>query len=386
LIDTINHRIAAIDDYVTRKGFASYDPYDGLSSALVRPVVIKNQLMSRIWQQAVRLFPVNIRPIVGVRKMVHTKTISDFASAYSILYRVDKKPSYRKKALECLATLSTLNSPTRSGMGWGLRFAFATRFVSAGADQANIFQTINALHAFLDGYETFQDDQYLKLCEKGMMFLTQDLGYKENGDAVSWNYWENFAIEIYNISGLMIGLCARLWAVTGNEQYRILSRKLHTYISRSQNEDGSWHYSADLRGKFIDGFHTGYILEGIIRAVQLNVLEKDTTLTGGIDYYLTNFFTSDGTPRYFSNATFPIDGQNAAQALQTLYFILNVNFAPKERIEKCFTRIDQLLWNQRGYYNYKKTQWITYKTPMHRWVTAPMFLALSYLHLHYNTR
>jgi polysaccharide biosynthesis protein VpsJ len=385
LIDIINHRIAAIDNYVTVNGLASYDPYDGLSSPLIRPVLGKNQLALRVWQQGVRLFPLNIRPLIGVRKLIHTKTVSDFASAYSILSRADAGTSFREKAKRCLDSLASLHSPTRSGLGWGLRFPFATRFVSAKAQQANIFQTINALHAFLDGFETFGDKRYLDLCEQGMEFLKYDLGYTEKEETVSWNYWENFTIEIYNISGLMIGLCARLALLTGNDHYRLLSRKLYAYISKAQNEDGSWYYSADARGNFIDGFHTGYILEGMIRAVQLNVVKKDDALARGITYYLQCFFTADGTPRYFSNATFPIDGQNAAQALQTLHFILNVNFAPKELLEKCFARVDQLLWNQTGYYNYKRTRWITYKTPMHRWVTGPMFLALSYLQLNYHS-
>jgi hypothetical protein len=51
----------------------------------------------------------------------------------------------------------------------------------------------------------------------------------------------------------------------------------------------------------------------------------------------------------------------------------------EKRVFACFKRVDTLLWNAKGYYNYKKGRWLTYKTPMHRWVTGPMFLALALL-------
>ena len=368
----IGERIAAIDQYLSSKGYASYDPYDGLASPLASILTFGNQLMMRLWQQAVRLFPVNIRPLLFIPKIIHTKAVSDIASAYCVL-------NDKAKAKEALDLLLSLRLPVKNGMGWGLRFAFATRFVSAGKQQANVFQTINAMHSFLDGYETLKDHKYLDAVKQGFLFLEKDLGYVETETMLRWKYWEGLEVEILNVSGLLIGLCARTWKNTGDEKYRTWSQKLFNYISKNQNADGSWYYSLDPRGHFIDGFHTGYILEGIIRGIQCGAIEIDNTTKKGIEYYLNTFFTEDDIPRYFHNATFPLDGQNLAQALQTLHFILNVNFVARKRVSACFEKVDALLWNDKGYYNYKRSRWLTYKTPMHRWVTGPFFLALAYL-------
>ena len=375
----IRNRIASIDEYLSHTSYQSYDPYDGLASPLAKLLLSQSQLFSRIWQQAIRLFPINIRPLIGIRKMSHTKAISDFASAYCILFSSAQNESYELKARQLLRYLETVSSPTPNGLGWGLRFPFATRFVKADENQVNIFQTINAIHSFLDGFETFKDPVYLEVAIRGFKFLEYDLGYVESNETIYWKYWTGLEVEIFNVSGLMIGLCGRMRSATNENKYLTFAQKLFCYIKQAQNSDGSWYYSADPKGWFIDGFHTGYILEGICRGIMERVIDKDAALEKGVEYYLKHFFTKDGTPRYFHNATYPIDGQNAAQALQTLHFILNVNFAVHELVGKSLKRIDELLWSQRGYYYYKRSKLMVYKTPMHRWVTGPMLLSLSYL-------
>jgi hypothetical protein len=378
LSERVKARILSIDTYLDRYGYESFDPYDGLSSPLSKPFW-RNQLLSRIWQQAVKLFPFNARPLLGIKKIAHTKAISDFASAYSLLYQATQEEAHRKKAIELLKLLQDISAPTTCGIGWGLRFPFATRFVKADATQVNIFQTINAIHSFLDGYEVFQDQRYLDIAQNGFRFLIHDLGIVEKGDSIYWKYWMGLSVEIFNVSGLMIGLCGRMGNLAKQEDYLILSRKLYTYIKSVQNPDGSWFYSADPKGHFIDGFHTGYILEGICLGIANGAIGRDEYLERGISYYLTHFFTDEGVPRYFHTSTYPIDGQNAAQALQTLKFVFNANFAEKKLLNRCFEQVDDLLWNNEGYYNYKKTKILTYRTPMHRWVTGPMFLALVQL-------
>ena len=44
-----------------------------------------------------------------------------------------------------------------------------------------------------------------------------------------------------------------------------------------------------------------------------------------------------------------------------------------------FKQVDKIFWNEKGYYDFRKNAGIIYSTPMHRWATGPIFLALSYL-------
>ncbi len=379
----INQRLADISTYISTNGYESYDPYDGLASPVARSVLKLGWLFGRLWQQTVRLSPIDFRSTVGIQKLAHTKTISDFASAYSILCSLKNSPqeSYKcEEAKKLLVWLSDIGVPTEPGMGWGLRFPFATRFVLASEQTCNIFQTINAIHAFLDGYQILGDEIYLNYALAGFTYAETVLGYVETDDQISWNYWPNLKATIFNVSGLMIGITARLNIITGNDRFALMSRKLCRFITKSQNRDGSWYYSADQRGNWVDGFHTGYILEGLSRATLLGVIDiEDGPLHRGSKYYLENMFDSQYLPKYLSSSTYPIDVQNCAQAIQTLVFLARMKLCSTDQVFSVLKSVDSALWNKRGYYNYYQTRLFTYKTPMHRWGTGPMFLALTYV-------
>lgn len=377
-IDNIDKRIKAIQSYVGKNGYASFDPYDGLCTPL-STVIGRSQLGLRVWQQAIRLFPINIRPLLGIKKLVHTKTVSDFASAYSILYATNPSSDIKEAAIEQLALLAKLRIPTEIGMGWGLRFRFATRYVVADESTLNSYQTINAIHAFLDGYDAFQDEQYLNWATQGCEFQEKEMGYQDFGDYMVWNYWMGLDEHVYNISGLMLGVSARMYSVTKEKKYLVWTQKLHRLICKAQNSDGSWYYSNGPRGQWYDGYHTGFILEGLSRAILYGVVDDEGDyLQKGIKFYHEELFTPEGHAGYYSTDPYPIEVQNSAQAIQTQTFLAKLGYASVEDIVSLFTATDNALWNSNGYYNYMKRSSWTYTTPMHRWGTGPMILALAH--------
>jgi len=97
----------------------------------------------------------------------------------------------------------------------------------------------------------------------------------------------------------------------------------------------------------------------------------------GLDFYLSTMFAPGGMPKYYPNSIYPIDAQNSAQAIQTVSFINNLGLSRMKSVPEIFFCVDKHLWNAKGYYNLIKTRFWTNKTPMHRWATGPMFLALS---------
>jgi hypothetical protein len=377
--EKIKQRLASIEAYIEQYGYPSYDIFDGLNGHWVRNLSGTNSGLQRIWLQFIRYSPVNIRPILGIKKIIHTKVISDFLSAYSILYRVNGGENYRHKIMELTDLLHSLSLPTQYGMGWGLRFPVATRFTIADENTCNSFNTINAIHTFLDAYETLGCPEMLSYANQGMIFEEKEMGYSDLGKIIRWNYWKGLESEIYNVNGLMLGLTARMYQITGQQQYREWAIKLLEGIREGQNPNGSWYYSADEKGKWIDGFHTGYILEGLSRACFAGIIPPDDkNLKMGVDFYIREMFQRNGLPLYYPGKSAPIDVQNCAQAIQTLIFLKKLNICTNEQVNATFERIDNHLWNRRGYYNVQKRALVTYRTPMHRWGTGPMFLALSY--------
>lgn len=383
--ELVRKRIKSLEEHFEKNNLESFDPYDGLNTPL-RKLFFKNRFLERLWLQFVRLSPINIRSIVGIKKMVHLKTVSDLLSASSILYSKAKNEIYLKKSARYFSLLEQMDLKQNYGVGWGLRFYFTTRYIQANADTANLFNTVNVLNALLDYYLILRDSnesERLKRVEKlinaGIEFILKELGYEENESTIIWNYWEDLKTPVYNVNALMIGFLSRYQKIFNENKFTTHISKTIEFVKRGQNEDGSWNYSADSKGKFIDGFHTGYILEGLSIAKFNGVTFDDGFFNKGVNYFMNNFFTEDSLPKYYNSNLYPIDGQNFAQLIQTLLYLKKINFNQQELMNKVFIATDSTLWNTNGYYNYMKTNLFMYKTPMDRWVNAPMYLTLSHL-------
>ena len=67
---------------------------------------------------------------------------------------------------------------------------------------------------------------------------------------------------------------------------------------------------------WIDSFHTGYNLDAISMYQKLTGDDRfNSNLEKGFEYYISNFFETDGTPKYYHNKTYPIDIHCPAQCI-----------------------------------------------------------------------
>ncbi len=382
----IEKRIAQLESHFEKTELRSFDPYDGLNTPL-RKLFFKIRILERLWLQFIRLIPVNIRSIVGIKKMVHLKTVSDLLSASCILYEKTNDEKYLFNAEKYFIILGNMDLKQSNGIGWGLRFYFTTRFVQANESSANLFNAINVLNSLLDYYNVHKELDNKDVCLKikklidlTINFIEKELGYTETESTLIWNYWEGLKTPVYNVNALMVGFISRYKKMFNENKYNEHIQKTIEFLRKGQNADGSWNYSAGTKADFIDGFHTGYVLEGLSIAKLNGEVFDEVFLEKGVKYFLENFFTKEYLPKYYNNSLYPIDGQNFAQTLQTLYYMHKVNVTNDKMIDKVFEETDKILWNEEGYYNYMKTKYFTYTTAMDRWVNAPMYLALSYLY------
>lgn len=375
-------RIKQLEKHFEVNNLYSYDPYDGLNTPL-RFFLFKIKILERVWLQLIKNTPFNTRKVLGVKKMQHVKTISDLLSASSLMYNKTKDENYLKKAYDYFSLLKQKSLKEKYGTSWGLRFYFTTRFVQVNPLTPNLFNTINSLNSLLDYYQAAgvsEKKEIECLVKEGLNYIFKGLGLEERENEIVWNYWPRLRSQIFNVNSLMAGLLSRIDAVFHSDDYQEKILKTIEFLKENQNEDGSWFYSSDAKGNFIDGFHTGYILEGLCIAKLNNIKFDDKFFLKGVRYFLDRFFTKDNLPKYYNNSLYPIDGQNFAQIIQTLFYLNELNLIEKDFIWKIFERCDKELWNENGYYNYMKSNSFTYKTPMDRWVNAPMYLAISKLY------
>src|SRR5215475_7540754 len=69
------------------ESWMGYDPYDGLNSPLARWWPMRNRLLRTALTQTVKRSPVNLRPLLGIRKAANPKGLALAARAVLLLAR-----------------------------------------------------------------------------------------------------------------------------------------------------------------------------------------------------------------------------------------------------------------------------------------------------------
>ena len=132
---------------------------------------------------------------------------------------------------------------------------------------------------------------------------------------------------------------------------------------------------------WVDGFHTGYVLDSLMTCVEMGIGGDAATRAWhrGLGYYARSLIEVDGTPRYGPESRYPIDGQCAAQALQTLS--LAVRYEPTVAVIRwdVLSYVLDRLARGDGAFIFQRQRWLTCKTPHARWVQAPLLRALTCL-------
>lgn len=378
--EAVKKSLDGVQAWVERHDYKGYDPGDGLNSVL-RPLTFGNRLAERILLQAVWKAPINIRPLVGVKRMESTKGRGYMAWGYLYLFKATGDSKYKTRALECLKWLEQNKAPNQIGYSWGNHFDFVTRSGCNPAHSPIIVWTSLIGHAFLEAYEQFNDPQHLRvvhgICEWILKLPREET---PTGTCISYVPWKQSSIHNSNLLGA--GFLARAYKHTKNEELLKAARAAALYSCARQLEDGSWWYGEEPHYHWNDNFHTAYNLDSLNWYITSTGDEEfRKNLTAGVDYFKRIFFEADGRPRYYHNRTYPIDIQCASQAIDTLTL-----FSQKD--EECLTLAKRVAaWTianmqdkKGGYFYYRDYGLLKAKTPYIHWGEATMFKGLAHLY------
>lgn len=237
-------------------------------------------------------------------------------------------------------------------------------------------------HAFLDAYDHFRKDNYLQVAVSACEHILRDLDTLAEGDSLCLSYVPTEKNYVHNANTLGASLLARTYSHTGNESYRSMAQKAILYTGNHQRANGSWYYGEGANLRWVDNFHTAYVLD-CFKYYQMATGDGrfEAKLNLGYQYWKSTFFLSDGTPRYYDYKTLPIDIQCSSQAIDTLVFFherdpeslpLALNVA-KWTIDN--------MQDHTGYFYYRRySPWIVNKTPTLHWGQATMLCALAGLY------
>jgi hypothetical protein len=376
----IEDSLDRVAKWVEINNYRGYDPGDGLTSFL-RPLTFGNQFAERLLQQAVWKAPINIRPLVGVKRIDSTKGHGFMAWGYLLLYRTFGREYERDKVVSCLEWLDRSRETGQAGHSWGNHFDFTTRGGCIPAHTPTIVWSGLIGQAFLEAYETLGDVRYLDIADSICRWILT-LPREKTANGVCLSYTGLNQLSVHNSNLLGAAMLARTWKHRPKAEYRSLAHESVLYSCSRQMNDGSWWYGEKPKYHWIDNFHTAYNLDSIKRYVDsTNDTGFSDNLSRGYKYFKEVFFEDGGRPRYYHNRTYPIDIQCASQAIDTFCSFSEVDPSALEFAKKVASWTVANMQDRSGYFYYRQYPMMTARTPYLHWGQATMFKALAHLTL-----
>jgi len=384
-----------LKSYCEKENFKGWDPYDGLNSKVFQELPLKHWDLARLaWIQGFKRSPINFRKLLLVPKEHNAKGIGLFLSGYCNLYRIAQngnlsfgtKEEIFKQIDKLSKLLISMQSKGYSGACWGYNFDWQARCLFLfPKNTPTIVATTFCAAALFEAYEITKNETYLTIALSSAKFILNDLKRTTHKDGFLFSYSPlNGNNTVFNASLLGSKLLSTCYYYTNNEEYASMAKESVKACVSSQNKDGSWEYGLLPVQNWKDSFHTGYNLDALITYQNYTGdMSFKNAIDTGFNFYISNFFKSDGTPKYYHTKTYPIDIHCPGQLFVTLSklnkFKKNKLLADKVL---CWT-IDNMQ-SPRGYFYYQLKKGISSKISYMRWSNAFMFHALSNYFLEIN--
>lgn len=382
LKNELSGSIQRLSAWVEQNDYRAYDTFDGLNARFVRPFTFETAFLRTVLQQGIRRFPLNLRPLLGVRKGYSTKGMAFLARGYMRLHRATGDAAWANKAEFALQWLIENQSNGYSGACWGNHFDYQSRNFYLAKGVPTIVWTSLIGHAFLDGYDHFKKEQYLQIAISACEHILKDLEKYPDGEGTCISYIPGGKSLVHNANTLGGSLLARTYSYTRSETYRELAQRSLQYTAQYQRSDASWYYGEKENLHWVDNFHTAYVLDCFKFYGESTGDERfDRNMMSGYEYWKKTFFLADGTPRYYSHKTLPLDIQCSSQAIDTLVFFHDRDPESVPLAVKVAQWTIEHMQDDTGYFYYRRySPWLVNKTPTLHWGQATMLCALAGLY------
>ncbi|MFL5823077.1 MAG: hypothetical protein ACJ764_06515 [Solirubrobacteraceae bacterium] len=324
--------------------------------------------------------PVNLRPMLGIRPDLSVVTLAHAISAYAQNGFLPDAVA-RAKLVTCFQKLMGLRINSFSEPCWGYHFDVQTRVFFYPRTTPNTIASAFAGLAMLDAFERTGLEEAVHVANGVADFFVRHVPQTPDGVGSYFGYLPGDATPIHNANTLVSALLVRLARLTDRADLAEIAAAGFTYTAHRQRDDGSWPYGERPGLSWVDGFHTGYVLDCLLDFIETGWADADIAdaWERGFDYYATHLVEPGGLPRYTPTRRFPVDGQCAAQAIQTLSRGAERSPSLAERRWAVFRYSMEHLSRPDGAFTFQRERYWSNRAAHPRWVEAPMLHALTHL-------
>jgi len=384
MLADLGRTVAELDAWIERQGFRGWDPFDAMNSGILKGLTGSNRRLGQALVQAFKRCPINLRPFMGVRKGYNPKGMGLFMASYARKYLMTGLPRHAEQVRFLAHWLCENASPGYSGACWGYNFDWPNRGFFAPAGTPTTVNTAFIALAFLDlvkllGKQTCANWGLdpVRVAQSACQFVLKDLRRLcPAADEVCFSYTPLDRRFIHNANLMGAWLLAEVGEMTSDDDLRKVALFCSRYTARRQNRDGAWLYGEGNSDRWVDNFHTGYVLVAL-RSISslLRTREFDEAILRGYSFWKQHLLTSNGVPKYYPNSTYPIDVHSAAQAILT-FLVFTADDRDAASNARRMAVWVQNMRSREGYFHYQIHRTFRIRIPYMRWSQAWMQRAL----------
>ena len=371
--------------YAESQDYSGYSKFDACNSPFVKLATLNNRWLRGGAILFVNKFPINIRPVLQVKKSKNPKGMALFARSYIDLYQATGDEVFLAKGKSCLDWLIRNATPGYSGMCWGYNFDWQSLLFYAPKNTPNCVVTVFVGEALVRAYEATKDEDYLLAAQSAAKFLLKDLPVIHEDEETKCVAYVPSTVSsaVLNINALLGAFLAKLWVHTKDDSYLAEARKLMEYVVRHRTDYGAWYYTFPPGNSPIrhDNYHTGGILDAISEYMALTGERgyMDSYLSG-LEYYWKNMFLENGAPKWMNDQVYPLDIHGAAQGVITFRKAASIGKKHDEFAHKIADWALRELYNpEEGFFYYQQGRIIKHRYTLMHWCNSWMCRALSEL-------
>jgi hypothetical protein len=366
-------------DWARERGYAGWDPYDGLNSPYAE--LFKNHWFTRLsWTHAVNLFPLDLRRALSIPEERNPKGIALFALAYLHLYEATGNEGHLDEAERLLNWLREYQSPYFERPCWGYNFDWQNaRKFYLPAYRPSVVVTVFCAQAFVHHHRLTGAEDSLAIADGACEFICTDINTREVAGHEAYTYTTDDEFVVINVNALAARLFAMVAAENDDGELMARADDLVEFVLSAQEESGAWHYSmpADRSHISHDNFHTGFVLESLREYLDAggDVSGAEESYERGLSFYREYLFESNGAPKFEHDQSHPYDAHAAAQSIRT--FIHDGRRENREMATMITDWSIEHLFDESGYFYRRRGRFVDDKTPYMRWSQAWMCFALA---------
>jgi hypothetical protein len=386
ITDTVKNDIDSLISYIASENYKGYDPYDTLSSK-----VPFSRLPKKLQQAAIQLQirnPVNIRPLLGIRKLQGVKASAVMLQGMSVYYRANPSPELRQKMDHLFNWILENRTGGFEGYCWGVPFPLALSDKSRAVNDPSAVLASIVAETFYEYYLSTGNEKVKEAMEGITKFIRTHVPVTEDEKGICYSYTTKIKDVIYNANTFVAETFAKTYTFTGDEKLKEDAVRCLDYNIAYQKADGSWPYGihpkTGAERNQID-FHQGFVLNSMYDTVKLLGLtdaKYENAIRKGLEYYRKFQFDNEGASFWRVPKKYPIDAHN--QGVGIITFAKLSEYSPDylDFAVKIAEWTDKNLRDEKiGYYYYQKTPLYTNKISYIRWNQAWMLLGLAHLYL-----